>query len=81
MEIFSFFPELCTNSEAHADPPIWGNYTTLPETYLLSVFSAISTILLLKTCLFSDLRRKTLKRMQTNQYRITLPKRYILMCF
>ncbi len=35
---FSFFPELCTNPEVYANPPIWGNYTTLPETCLLSVF-------------------------------------------
>ncbi len=39
---------------------------------------------LLKTCLLSVLRRKTLKRMQTNQYQEvekTLLKRYILSVF
>ncbi len=51
----------------HAKPPIWRNYSTLPETCLFSVFSANSTILL-KTCLFRDLRRKTLKRMEITKY-------------
>ncbi len=39
---------------------------------------------LLKTCLFSVLRRKTLKLIQTNQYQQaekTLPKIYILSVF
>ncbi len=39
---------------------------------------------LLKTCLFSVLRRKTLKLIQTNQYQQaekTLPKMYILSVF
>ncbi len=39
---------------------------------------------LLKTCLFSVLRRKTLKLIQTNQYQQaekTLPKMYILSIF
>ncbi len=29
------------NPEVHAKPPIWGNYKTLPETYLLSVFKHV----------------------------------------
>ncbi len=71
------------NPKVHAKPPIWRNLTTLPEICVLSVFSLLSTktinnkeltsiyeskTKLLETCLLSVLRRKTLKRMQTNQY-------------
>ncbi len=62
---FSFFPELCTNSEVHANPPIWGNYTTLPETCLLSVFQQSQQYYLKRVI---SVIRNTLKRMQTNQY-------------
>ncbi len=65
-KIFSFFPELCTKPRS-ACKAYMGKLHDFTSNLSFEWFSAISAILL-KTCLFSDLRRKTLKRMQTNQY-------------
>ncbi len=42
--ISAFFWSYVPNPEVHAKPPIWENYTTLPETCLRVLFSNINNI-------------------------------------